>query len=232
MNDVQEVDVPQRRRRAPATARRHRYHHGDLKAALVAVATEALERDGQAALSLRGVARGAGVSQAAPYHHFSDKEALLAGVAGGGFDRLSAALDALDDSGPPGDVLHAACATAVRFALAHPELFRLMVGASIPHRDAYPALETARAGVEDRLRATVGALLGEGANPQELAVATAGTWSLVTGLARSLIDRTVPAGRGHLPREAAVLEQVLAVYVRGLATPPPPRAIATRGGTG
>jgi AcrR family transcriptional regulator len=68
------------------------YHHGDLRAALVGAARLILEREGFDALSLRAVARGAGVSQAAPYHHFKDKDELLGAVAAEGFDGLTQAM--------------------------------------------------------------------------------------------------------------------------------------------
>src|SRR6185437_16137973 len=68
------------------------YHHGDLRRALIAAARAILEEDGLPALSLRAVARRAGVSQAAPYHHFPDKDALLAALGAEGFDALDRAM--------------------------------------------------------------------------------------------------------------------------------------------
>ena len=68
------------------------YHHGDLRRALLRAAVVILEREGPSALSLRAVAREAGVSPAAPYHHFKDKSELLNAVATEGFNRLKAAL--------------------------------------------------------------------------------------------------------------------------------------------
>src|SRR5580658_11275763 len=68
------------------------YHHGDLRRALMESADAILEREGPNALSLRAVAREAGVSPAAPYHHFKDKDELLGAIAREGFARLSLAL--------------------------------------------------------------------------------------------------------------------------------------------
>src|SRR5277367_5338303 len=65
------------------------YHHGDLSRALVDAARRILEAEGAAALSLRAVAREAGVSPAAPYHHFKDKTELLEAVAHGGWEAMS-----------------------------------------------------------------------------------------------------------------------------------------------
>ena len=80
------------RRLAKPDERDAPYHHGDLRHALIQAAQEILETEGLAALSLRGVARRAGVSPAAPYHHFPDKRALLDAVAERGFDALTAAM--------------------------------------------------------------------------------------------------------------------------------------------
>ncbi len=69
------------------------YHHGDLRRALLAAALEAIEESGPAALSLRDLARRAGVSHAAPAHHFGDKAGLLTALAAEGFDLLADSAD-------------------------------------------------------------------------------------------------------------------------------------------
>src|SRR5258706_720581 len=74
------------------TTRKAAYHHGDLRRALIAAARAILEQDGLSALSLRAVARPAGVSQAAPYHHFPDRGALLAALCAEAFDALDPAM--------------------------------------------------------------------------------------------------------------------------------------------
>lgn len=74
--------------RGGASAEREAYHHGDLRRALLEAATEVIEADGLDALSLRGIAARAGVSHAAPYRHFADKDALIAALAEAGFDEL------------------------------------------------------------------------------------------------------------------------------------------------
>src|SRR5215213_3394269 len=68
------------------------YHHGDLRAALIRAGTELLRTEGPQALTLRAVARSAGVSAAAPYRHFADRRALVAAVAEQGFRRLQEAM--------------------------------------------------------------------------------------------------------------------------------------------
>ena len=102
------------------------YHHGDLRRALLRAAVIVLEREGSSALSLRAVAREAGVSPAAPYHHFKDKSELLNAVATEGFSRLRAAMaDAL--AAAHGEEMRSSLGVAyVEFAQAHPALYRVM----------------------------------------------------------------------------------------------------------
>jgi AcrR family transcriptional regulator len=103
------------------------YHHGDLRGALIQAAQAILETEGLAALSLRAVARGAGVSPAAPYHHFPDKQALLDAVAERGFDALTAAMtQRMDQAGGSAARLDASGIGYVAFAVANPALFGLM----------------------------------------------------------------------------------------------------------
>src|SRR5579864_1376751 len=77
---------------AVAAATTKPYHHGDLRRALLDAALTIIERDGASALTLRAVAREAGVSPAAPYHHFQDKSQLLLAVSKDGFHRLNEAM--------------------------------------------------------------------------------------------------------------------------------------------
>src|SRR5688500_9033811 len=96
------------------------YHHGDLRQAVLGTAGEMMEKEGLAALSMREVARRAGVSHNAPYRHFPDRDSLLRALAAEGFERLGDALQ----SRPRREMGEA----YVDFALAHPERFRLMFG--------------------------------------------------------------------------------------------------------
>ena len=96
------------------------YHHGDLRQAVLTKAGEVLEKEGLESLSLREVARGAGVSHNAPYRHFSDRDRLLVALIEEGFQML---LDALARR-PRREMGEA----YVDFALSHPQRFRLMFG--------------------------------------------------------------------------------------------------------
>jgi AcrR family transcriptional regulator len=111
------------------------YHHGDLRRALVDAARRLLEAEGAAAMSLRAVAREAGVSPAAPYHHFKDKGELMSAVASEGWVLLSATMfQAAADN--PDDPL-AMALTYVTFARSRPQLYRLMFD-SARERESLP----------------------------------------------------------------------------------------------
>lgn len=109
-----------------ATLESKPYHHGDLRRALLTAAETVLERDGPTALSLRAVAREAGVSPAAPYHHFKDKRELLNAIAREGFSRIRSAMaGAIGEAGAreKGSSMGAAY---VEFAQTNPALYRVM----------------------------------------------------------------------------------------------------------
>ena len=131
----------------------NRYHHGDLRAALVSAAAALAAERGSAALSLREVARRAGVSHAAPYHHFRDREDLLAEVAVVGFQKLEQAQGRAEaEAGPdPFDRLEALGVAYVLFADAEPHYFRVMFQGDLNH----PKVGAAKAGPLRRLIETV-----------------------------------------------------------------------------
>ena len=98
------------------------YHHGDLRRALLDAAMAIIEREGPSALTLRAVAREAGVSPAAPYHHFKDKGELLFAIAQEGFQRLKRALQSVNDT----PTAHSTGVAYVEFAHENPALYRVM----------------------------------------------------------------------------------------------------------
>src|SRR4030088_2135412 len=102
------------------------YHHGDLRAALVLAAMELLEESGETELSLRAVARRAGVSPAAPYRHYADREALVSAVAAGGYRELAERWAAAPPAPSTPGQLPSVAIAYVHFALDRPALFRLM----------------------------------------------------------------------------------------------------------
>ena len=102
------------------------YHHGNLRAALIQTAIKILELEGLNALSLRRIAREAGVSQAAPYSHFKDKQALLLAVCADGYEKFAARMrqEAGTATGP--DYIAGLGRGYIYFALENPALFELM----------------------------------------------------------------------------------------------------------
>jgi AcrR family transcriptional regulator len=131
------------------------YHHGDLRQTLIDAAIDLLENGGVEPLTLRGVARRAGVSEAAPYHHFRDKGALLAAVAEEGFKALAGFMGiAAKKARSPRDRLEAMSRAYVKFSLTHRAYFLVMFG---PHLDRHwkesPLREAAMAGIEQLVEA-------------------------------------------------------------------------------
>src|SRR5881397_1178355 len=103
------------------------YHHGDLSRALVDAARRLLEAEGPSALSLRAVAREAGVSPAAPYHHFKDKGELLLAVAQEGWMELGEAIaESRRRASTPAEEMTEIGVAYVCFAREHPALYRIM----------------------------------------------------------------------------------------------------------
>jgi AcrR family transcriptional regulator len=169
--------------RETGNAQTRPYHHGDLSRALVDAARRILEAEGAAALSLRAVAREAGVSPAAPYHHFRDKTELLEAVAQGGWEALGEAICAARANAPnPGDALNGIGLAYVKFARENPALYRLMYD-TVRNRTAMP--EHAKED-ESGYHQVQCALVDAGADPadqRELELATIASWCAVHGLA-------------------------------------------------
>jgi AcrR family transcriptional regulator len=176
------------------------YHHGDLPTSILRAAGEILEKEGLEAVTLREVARRAGVSHNAPLRHFPDREGLLAALAGEGFRELGEAQRVATETGGPRGLGE----SYVRFALAHPQRFRLMFGGRVAI-SSHPALKAAAMTTFDSVvKAMAARVPGPGA--RDAAVAA---WSLVHGLALLLLDdRIAPAARAGRSDEEFV-HQVL-----------------------
>lgn len=121
------------------------YHHGDLPHGLIEAALACI-MEGNANFTLRSVARRAGVSHAAPYNHFKDKNELMSAVAAAGFDKLREALEAGDlDFSNPKALFLTRWRIFLNFAFSNPELYRLMIG-PVKEKTEYPPLEKAAKG--------------------------------------------------------------------------------------
>lgn len=123
------------------------YHHGDLRQALLAAAERELEEKGIEGFSLRGVAKRAGVSHAAPLHHFKDTRALLTALAAQGFERFLAAQRARQAKAAADGLsqLVASGMGYIDFALTHRAIFRLMFSSDRPDHDAPDLIAPAEA---------------------------------------------------------------------------------------
>jgi AcrR family transcriptional regulator len=184
---------------APAASKDARpYHHGDLPRALLEAAIQAIAEVGPAAVSLRDLARRAGVSHAAPAHHFGDKAGLLTAVATDGFERLAVTLRETYQT--TGSFLEVGVAY-VRFAVNHRAHFEVMFRPELYHSDD-PELVRAR----DAARALLYPPAAEAANsPDSGGDLRAGVaaWSLVHGLATLWLNHNLPPQLGDDPEQIA-----------------------------
>ncbi len=185
------------------------YHHGALTAAILDASRRLLDDVPAEELSVRELARAAGVSHAAPYRHFGDRLGFLTALAAYCFEEFLEAQEEAYDRAAPGERLQAVGLAYVEYGVAHPHPFALLYNANIVRPEDPPPLlapliaaHTALLGrcVEDAMHHR---LITSGADPQDVGAAL---WSLAHGL-------THLAGHGFLPAERAraVLAALLAV---------------------
>jgi AcrR family transcriptional regulator len=203
------------RSRTPVRLRRppDRYHHGDLRRALLEEAARIIQHEGVAGLTLRAVGERLGVSRTALYRHFTDKSALLAAVAREGFRMLRLALLASWDEGGRGRRGFEAMGVAyVRFAVANPSHYRVMFGGFLAHPAPDPELaQEASAAFQvlvDALVAQQQDGLVRGDDPLQLARLI---WAMVHGIAMLAID-------GHFQHESCGVESLSAFAVERIRT--------------
>ncbi len=205
-------------------AKKASYHHGDLRQALLEAALVILKTQDIQSLSLRGVARQAGVSHTAPYRHFADKAALLAAVAEEGFIEFGQYLkDAVTEAkAEPIAALQGTGEAYVRYALEHPTHFRLMFShfPDTPTPDS--SLPSTAKGTFQILVDIIASGQATGAfktgDPEELAL---GRWALVHGLAMLILDGmiTYPKPTDDCPPIPKTLIQgIIANSLGGLMT--------------
>jgi len=196
-----------------------RYHHGDLRQALLAAALRMIQKHGAASLTLRAVGQDLGVSRTALYRHFADKAALLAAVGTDGFRRFRLALlDAWQRDGKGLAGFAAIGAAYVRFAADHPSHYRVMFGGAL-HQSRRPEPDLVTEG-RAAFRVLVDALielqrdgLVQAGDPHRQAVFV---WSTVHGIAMLAID-------GQLNHEGvdpiALVQFGMAHLMDGIRTP-------------
>ncbi|MDH3216347.1 MAG: TetR/AcrR family transcriptional regulator [Candidatus Krumholzibacteria bacterium] len=173
-----------------------KYHHGDLRAALLAEAAVMITHGGVASVTLRAISQRLGVSRAAPYRHFPNKTALLVAVAAAGFQRLEARLQSIDAGAPRSGInrFRRMGEEYVRFALENPAHYRLMYGKEALTREDVPELR----GVGDALLALLVDVIRahhrsggiKRGNPEAQAYVA---WSAVHGLASLVIEGQINA---------------------------------------
>jgi AcrR family transcriptional regulator len=201
------------------SSERDTYHHGNLRQALLDAAMEVVRDRGVEGLTLREVARRAGVSHAAPYHHFRDKGALVAALAVDGFERFRVALTEARDQtvGSHGDRIRAEGVAYVRFAFEEPDRFKLMWRPEL--RDPADSevdevgLRSYEVLIEEINRGQRAGEVREG-DTGELSLAA---WATVHGLSMIIVDGPL---RGQVTTWAMVeplLEPVLDTVMRGIA---------------
>jgi AcrR family transcriptional regulator len=171
--------------KSPGSAQgQRRYHHGDLRRTLIEAAEKELEEKGVEGFTLRGCAKRAGVSHAAPAHHFKDANALLSALAAEGFSRFARAIEARqqEDGGSARARMIAAGLAYIDFGHDHPAMLRLMFASSRPDHET-AELEEQSTKAFTLLVKSVEEMLAEagqaGGDPRP---DIAATWAIVHGL--------------------------------------------------
>jgi len=191
------------------------YHHGDLRNSLIAAAEALLAQKGLTELSLREVAKAAGVSNAAPYRHFRDKTALIEALAEGGFNRLKAGCDGAQKKYPadPERQLVEAGMAYLFFAIEQPAIVHLMFGGVVSLDDCGDSLRQAA----DEAYGSLGQIVANGQKAgiyQEAdgAELTLTAWSTVYGLSLMMTGgllRTRTKSRAQVRRLGESVARVL-----------------------
>jgi len=211
--------------RSPARVKVSPYHHGDLKNALIAAGVKILSEEGVSGLSLRKVAHEAGVSHAATYAHFEDKQALLAAISTEGYRRLYRAIQVAVDrhrDDAAAQLVEGAWAY-VKFALDDRAHFQLTMSGAVENEQRYPTLvETSRQSFA-LVVTIVEACQEQGVLRKGLPhLVAVGVWSMMHGFVSLLLENQIPrAVRAGLPVRTmlvATLNQMTAVDLNEVAS--------------
>jgi AcrR family transcriptional regulator len=197
---------------------RRGYHHGNLREALIAAALDLIKKHGPAGFTFADAARWAGVSPAAPYRHFRDRDALIADVARRGFERFAEHLDRAWDEGRPDpfSAFERLGRAYLAFARDEPAYYSAMFEAGLPLDDEPLLRQAADRSFAVLRRATelLSARAPSGRRPPA-AMMSFHVWALSHGIA-SLFGRA-DAGRRKLPMSPEeLLESAMLIYLRGL----------------
>ncbi|WLA62694.1 TetR/AcrR family transcriptional regulator [Bradyrhizobium diazoefficiens] len=203
-------------RRAASAKTEAPYHHGALREALLQAAERVLERDGLAGLTLRAVAREAGVSHAAPTHHFGDLTGLLSELAAVGFRQFNAAMaSACDTATTPLARALARPKAYVAYAQAHPGMYGIMFRTErldYSRPSLHEAAEASFAGLANAIGAMRQEQISGDALTLDQGAAIARAWSMVHGFTTLLLDGRLKDILERLP-EGTTAERLLEVML-------------------
>lgn len=192
------------------------YHHGDLKGALIQASHKILNEKGADALSLRAIAAEVGVSHMAPYSHFKSKKALFQAVAASGFDALANRM--IQDSqgiSKPSDLILSYGVTYIEFAIAQPQVYRLMLGQvenigrrgaskieeSEKNTDSAPLSPELQRSSQRPFDLLEQAFAQISRKPENVKAQAIGAWAMVHGMAALLIEGHVDIPEGMSTKE-------------------------------
>jgi AcrR family transcriptional regulator len=197
-----------------------RYHHGDLKNALIQAGVQVLAQGGVQNFSLRKVAQAAGVSHSAPYAHFADKQALIAAISTAGFEKLlfsltQAAETNLDD---PARQMLAVIDAYLNFAQSDPDHFRITFSTSVDVESDYPAFaESSKKNYELFVQLVASWQQAGFVGPGEPEIIAVSLWGLLHGIILLAMDRQIPLSvTGTFSLRELILrtfQQVVPIYV-------------------
>jgi AcrR family transcriptional regulator len=186
------------------------YHHGDLKNALIQAGVDVLTREGLGGLSLRKVAKQAGVSHAAPYSHFADKQALIAAISTEGFKQLYSQIQfafEIHREDPENLIIETAWAY-VQFALNTPDRFKLMFSSVLEKEKEYAEFVKASQDNFAQLVDIIETCQQAGfIKPGQPDVAAVSVWSTVHGFTSLLLEGQI----SHTVLEKAALKDLLSL---------------------
>jgi AcrR family transcriptional regulator len=214
--------MKERPRRAASAKAETPYHHGALREALLKAAESVLERDGLAGLTLRAVAREAGVSHAAPTHHFGDLTGLVSELAAVGFRQFNAAMaSACDAATTPLQRALARPKAYVAYAQAHPGMYGIMFRTErldYSRPSLHEAAEASFAGLANAIGAMRQEQISRDTMTLDQAAAIARAWSMVHGFTMLLLDGRLEDILDRLPK-GTTAEQLLEAILKSTVKP-------------
>lgn len=207
---------------ASGEQRRDGYHHGNLREALIQAALVLIAERGLAGFAVAELARAVGVSPAAPYRHFRDRNAVVAEVARRGFEQLAAELEAARGAAraDPASIVERCAQAHLAFARREPAVYAAMFEGGFPAKD-YPDVLRARDGAFAIVRRAAQAAcdVGQGLRQPPALMVALHVWSLTHGIA-GLFATHDGESRGQAPMSSEeLLEAGLLIYLQSLSLP-------------